>query len=127
MTIVVDLGQTNKHLGRKYCLNYILFKHEAFSMIRHTTGKQRGINADATTLSNRRWSNVDCTSCACCDATNFTDLMSMFIYLAKYNQATTKSAFHSNETSKDKLSIIYKWLSLIVIQVYAKDLFISTC
>ena len=32
------------------------------------------------------------------------------------NQATTKLAFHSNEASKDKLSIIYNWLSIIVIQ-----------
>ena len=28
------------------------------------------------------------------------------IYLLQYNQATTKLAFNSNETSKDKLSII---------------------
>ena len=37
-----------------------------------------------------------------------------------YNNVTTKLAFHSNETSKDKLSIIYNWLSIVVIQVYAK-------
>ena len=52
------------------------------------------------------------------------------IHLATYNQATTKLAFHSNETSKDKLSIIYNWLSFIVIQVNAKlhkNVFISTC
>ena len=45
-----------------------------------------------------------------------------------YNQATTKLAFHSNETSKDKLS--KNWLSVIFIQVHAKlhnHLFISTC
>ena len=44
--------------------------------------------------------------------------------------ATTKLAYHSNETSKDKLSIIYNWLSIIGIQVHAKlhkNLFISTC
>ena len=34
--------------------------------------------------------------------------------------ATTKLAFYSNETSKDKLSIIENWLSIIVIQVHAK-------
>ena len=46
-----------------------------------------------------------------------------------YKQATTKLACHSNETSKDKLSIIYNWLSIIVIQVHVKlhkNLFIST-
>ena len=37
-----------------------------------------------------------------------------------YNQATTKLAFHSNETSKDKLPIIYNRLSIIVIKVHAK-------
>ena len=44
---------------------------------------------------------------------------------------TTKlAAFHSNETSKDKLSIIYHWLSIIAIHVHAKlhkNLSISTC
>ena len=47
-----------------------------------------------------------------------------------YNQATTKLAFHSNETSKDKLSIIKNWLSFIVIQMHAKlhkNMFIFTC
>ena len=46
------------------------------------------------------------------------------------NQATTKLAFHSNEKSKEKLSIIYNRLSIIVIWVHAKlhkNLFISTC
>ena len=37
-----------------------------------------------------------------------------------YNQATNKLAFHSNDTSKDKLSIIQNWGSIIVIQVHAK-------
>ena len=53
-----------------------------------------------------------------------------FGYHHTYNKATTKLAFHSNETSKDKQSIIYNWLSIIVIQVHAKihkNLFISTC
>ena len=39
-------------------------------------------------------------------------------------------AFHSNETSKDKLSIIYNWLSIIDSQVHSKlhkHLLISTC
>ena len=40
-------------------------------------------------------------------------------YSHDYNQATTKLAFHSNESSKDKLSIIWNWLSIIVIQVNA--------
>ena len=46
------------------------------------------------------------------------------------HQATTKLASHSNETSKDKLSIIINWLSIIVNQLHAKlhnYLFISTC
>ena len=32
-----------------------------------------------------------------------------------YNQATTTLTFRTNETSKDLLSIIYNWLSVIVI------------
>ena len=43
-----------------------------------------------------------------------------------YNQATTNFAFHFNETSQDKLPIIY----IIVIQVHAKllkNFFISPC
>ena len=32
---------------------------------------------------------------------------------AYYNHATTKLAFHSNETSKDKLSMMYNWLSIL--------------
>ena len=47
------------------------------------------------------------------------------------NQATTKLAFDSNETSKDKLSIILaNHISIIIIQVHAKlhkNLLISTC
>ena len=34
-----------------------------------------------------------------------------------YNQATTKLVFHSDETYKDKLSMVYHWLSIIAIQV----------
>ena len=47
-----------------------------------------------------------------------------------YNQETTNLAFHYYETSKDKLSILQNWLSIILIQVHAKlheNLFISTC
>ena len=53
-----------------------------------------------------------------------------FIMLNNYNQTSTKLAFHSDETSKDKLSIKKNWLFIIVIQVHAKphkNLFISTC
>ena len=55
--------------------------------------------------------------------------LSLFIKFI-YNKGTTKLAFHSNETSEDKLSIIYNWPSIIVIHVHAKlhkNLFISTC
>ena len=38
-----------------------------------------------------------------------------------YNQATTKLAFHSNETSKDKLSIIYNLPSIIVGIAYIRQ------
>ena len=41
------------------------------------------------------------------------------VLLVYYNQANTKLAFLSNETFKDKLSIIQNWLSIIVIQVHA--------
>ena len=61
---------------------------------------------------------------------NTSNLTFILLTRAIYNQATTKLAFHSNETSKDKLSIIWNWLSIIVIQVHAKPhkkLFISTC
>ena len=49
-----------------------------------------------------------------------------------YNQATTNLAFHSNETSKDKLSIIKHCPSIIVIHGSTliklhKNVFISTC
>ena len=37
-----------------------------------------------------------------------------------YNQATTKLAFQSYETHKNKLPIIYSWQSITVIQVHAK-------
>ena len=70
----------------------------------------------------------DCNSlCECETCERY--LLALFIG-GVYNQATTNLAFHSNETSKDKLSIIYNWLSIIVIQVHAKlhkNLFISTC
>ena len=43
------------------------------------------------------------------------------MFCTNYNQATTKLAFHSHETaSKDNLSKIWNWLSIIVIQVRAK-------
>ena len=36
----------------------------------------------------------------------FVPIVAHIIRYGNYNQATTKLAFHSNETSKDKLSII---------------------
>ena len=42
-----------------------------------------------------------------------------------YNQATTNLAFHSIETSKDKLSIIWNWRTIIVIQVHPN--YTKTC